>query len=61
MTVSERLQALLDGKKIRDVDWPVGGYIHLNMGQVADENNIYAIPASINYPGREWEEYDPQS
>ena len=56
MTTKEALQAMLDGKKVRVIDWLKMEYIELSpCGNYTDEDNEY-YQISIN--DKEWEIYE---
>ena len=56
MTTKEAIQATLDGKKVRVIDWLKTEYIELSpCGNYTDEDNEY-YQISINH--KEWEIYE---
>lgn len=60
MNLIERVQALVDGKKIRRTDWDEEGYFKLTDGQIFDEEHRQDVRWAdrIFETGGEWELYE---
>lgn len=55
MTFREAMQAMLDGKKVRQPDWKKGFFIWLDGNYVTDQMNaIYFLKLS-DYESKDWE------